>query len=138
MSGEGLVSVRLPRSLLGAFRASTDRQGISIHEAARRVVSFLPSFTLDELKSLTEPPRELDTPRVSLYVGWDALDILASLTGDGVFTTSGIFRRLIYGLVVTKDVEFVQHNEHWKLQIAKRQYCEKTSRGRAEKGPSCA
>jgi hypothetical protein len=118
MSGEGLVSVRLPRSLLGAFRALAERQGIGIHEAARRVVSFLPSLTPDAFKSLPEPPRELDTPRVSLYVGWDGLDVLACLTSGSILTNSCIFRRLLYGLLVTKEIEFVQQNGHWKLQIA--------------------
>lgn len=118
MSGDGVISVRLPRSLLDAFRASAERQGIGMHEAASRVTSYLPSLTTDALMTLREPPRELDTPRVSLYVGWDGVDVLASLTSASVLTNSCIFRRLLYGLLVTKEIEFVQHNGHWKLQIA--------------------
>jgi hypothetical protein len=130
MSGEGIISVRLPRSLLGAYRASAKRQAISIHEAARRVLSFVLSFGPDNIKSLPEPPRELDTPRISLYVGWNAIDQLEAATAGGFLTNSRIFRRLLYGLLITKEIEFVQKNEHWKLQIASRKSIENSiSRG---------
>jgi hypothetical protein len=116
MSGDGVLSVRLPLSLLGAFRASATRQGISIHEAATRVVSFLPSLSQDDLKALTEPPRELETPKVSLYIGWRGIDVLASVVRGGTLSNSQILRRILFGLLITKTVSFVQQNQQWKLQ----------------------
>ena len=65
MSGDGLISARIPRSLLQALQASAQRQGISLHEAARRLTDKLPSLTQADLRGLKEPPREPDSPRVS-------------------------------------------------------------------------
>lgn len=138
MSGDGLVSVRLPRSLLGAFSAAAERQSISIHEAARHMIFLLPSLTPDALASLPEPPRELDAPRVSFYLGWDVLDVLMSFTSDYRTTNSTIFRRLLYGLFVTKRIEFVQQSESWKLQIKSGNNTENMSLNGLENGPSCA
>ena len=97
MGGEGLVSVRLPGSLLAAFRASTDRQGITVHHAARSLIAGLESLTTDNLKALREPASEVDAPRVSLYIGWDLLDVLADATRESNLTNSSIVRRLLYG-----------------------------------------
>lgn len=124
MSGHGLVSVRMPRSLLEALGASAQRQGISMHEAARRLTDKLPSLTRDDLRTLKEPPREQDSPRVSLYIGWDLLDVLADATQESNLTNSSIFRRLLFGFLVTKQVEFVQQGDTWKLQIVSTKHSE--------------
>lgn len=117
MSGDGVVSVRLPRSLLGAFRLAAERKGLTVHDAARFVINALPSLTLDELKALREPPGELDTPRVSLYIGWRSLDVLARTTQDTSLTNSTVLRRLLFSLFVTKQIAFVQKDGSWKLQL---------------------
>src|SRR4029077_10342889 len=110
MSGYGLVSVRIPRSLLEALKASAQRQGISIHEATRRFTDKLPSLTRDDLRTLKEPPGEQDTPRVSLYIGWELFDVLADATHESNLTNSSIFRRLLYGFLVIKQIAFVQQD----------------------------
>jgi hypothetical protein len=138
LSGDGVVTVRLPLSLLGAVRATAQEHGISIHEAASRWLSYLPSLSSDDLRALKEPPREFDTPKISLYVGWRVIDALSAATRSSVLTNSTILRRLLYALLVTNDLEFVQHNDCWKLQIAKSKSSEKTSFHSAEKGPQCA
>ena len=132
MSGDGLISVRMPRSLLDAFRAAAQRQGISIHEAARRLTERLPSLTGDDLRALKEPPREQDSPRVSLYIGWDLLDVLADATHESNLTNSSIFRRLLYGFLVTKQVAFVQQGNDWKLQIISTKHSEHSISERGE------
>lgn len=118
MSGDGVISVRLPLSLLAAFRTAAEHQGLTVHEAARGLIAALPSITQDQLMELNEPPPEVNTPRVSLYVGWRAVDALIVATRDSTRTNSTIFRRLLYGLLVTREIAFVQQNGHWKLQIA--------------------
>jgi hypothetical protein len=138
MSGDGVISVRLPRSLFGALRATADQHGISIHEAARRWTSYLPSLSEDDLKALTEPPRELDTPKVSLYLGWRVIDALTIATRNSALTNSTIIRRLLYAVLVTDDIEFVQQNDRWKLQITKSKSSEQPGFYNAEKGPQCA
>lgn len=117
MSGDGVISVRLQQSLLGCFRASAEHQGITIHEAAKRLIFVLSSITFDQIMELKEPPAELTNPRISLYVGWRALDALVIATRQSKLTNSAIFRRLLYGLLVTNEIAFVQQNGQWKLQI---------------------
>jgi len=117
MSGDGVISVRMPLSLFGALRASAARQGISVHEAATRLVSYLPSLSQEDLRGLAEPPKELESPKVSLYIGWRAVDVLASVARGGTLSNSQILRRVLFGLLVCRSLSFVQHNEHWKLQI---------------------
>jgi hypothetical protein len=138
MSGDGVVTVRLPLSLLGAVRATAQEHAISIHEAARRWVSYLPSLSPDDLRVLKEPPREFDTPKTSLYLGWRVVDVLSAATRNSGLTNSTIIRRLLYAVLVTDDLEFVQQNDRWKLQITKSKSSEKTSFYTAEKGPQCA
>ena len=132
MSGDGLISIRMPRSLLDAFRAAAQRQGISIHEAARRLTERLPSLTGGDLRALTEPPRESDTLRVSLYIGWNLLNRLADATQESNLTNSDIFRRLLYGFLVTKQVQFVQQGDNWKLQIVSTKHSEHSISERGE------
>jgi hypothetical protein len=138
MSGDGVVTVRLPLSLLGAVRATAQEHGISIHEAAGRWISYLPSLSPGDLKALREPPREFDMPKVSLYVGWRVVDALTVATRNSDLTNSTIIRRLLYAVLVTNDIEFVQQNDRWKLQIAKSKNSEKSGFYNAGKGPRCA
>ncbi len=138
MSGDGVISVRLPLSLLGALRATAQEHCTSIHEAAARWISYLPSLSPDDLRTLKEPPRELDTPKVSLYVGWRVVDALTVATRNSGLTNSTIIRRLLYAVLVTDDLEFVQQNDRWKLQITKSKTSEIASFNSAEKGPQCA
>jgi hypothetical protein len=119
MSGDGVVSVRLTRSLYETFQAITAQQGSTIHSAARRVIVALPSLTLNDLRGLREQPREIDMPRVSLYVGWRCVEILTAYTHDFPLSLSTIFRRVLFGLLICKTVEFVQNDEKsdFKLRL---------------------
>lgn len=119
MSGDGVVSVRLPRSLLGSFQEVTERQGSTVHAAARGLVSALASLTEDDVKALKEPPCELDKQRISLYVGWRLIDVLIGITRHSTLTNSSVFRRLLYGLLVTREIEFVQDGDRWKLRFVR-------------------
>lgn len=138
MSGDGVISVRLPLSLLGAFRAMAKQHDMNIHEAAGLWLSYLSYLSQDDLKALREPPRECDTPKVSLYVGWRVVDALTVATRNSNLTNSTIFRRFLYALLVTNDLKFVQQDEHWKLQIANANCTETSNFNSAGKGPSCA
>jgi hypothetical protein len=138
MCGDGVISVRLPLSLLGLFRATAEQHSISFHEAARRWISYLPSLSRDDLDALREPPHEFDTPKVSLYVGWRAVDVLTVATRNCTLTNSTILRRLLYGLLVTNELRFVLQNESWELKIVPEKNTGNADFDDAEKGPSCA
>jgi hypothetical protein len=135
MSGDGVISIRLPLSLLGAFRTAAAGQNLTIHEAARRLIAFIPDLTQDELMQLKEPPHEFDSPRISLYVGWQSIDALTRETKNSILGNSNIFRRLFYGLFVTKELEFVQRNDQWKLRIVNTTNGEKSRLAEVEKEP---
>jgi hypothetical protein len=104
MSGNGLISVRLPRSLMAAFEENAARTGIDVHEAARRLIHSLGEVSDDELISLPEPQRESDNPRISLYIGWPQIETLAAVSERTQLSMSQIVRRLIYGAVVGRSV----------------------------------
>lgn len=116
MGGDGVTSFRLPRFLLERLRAAAAQQGISIHEAVSRVVLCLASLSSDELRALPEPPREPNTPKISLYIGWPAIDELAFVARGGTLSNSQILRRVLYGLLISKNISFVQRDGGWKLQ----------------------
>jgi hypothetical protein len=117
MSGDGVISVRMPRSLLEVYRAGADAKGLTIHDAARSVIDDLPDLTAEELDNLKEPPQEDDSPRVSLYVGRRYVDALNEVTCDSTLSVSSIFRRILYGLLVSGTVEFVQNGDGSYLTI---------------------
>jgi hypothetical protein len=83
------------------------------------MIVMLPDLAVDELKQLRDPPYEPYTARVSLYIGWRAVHILTVTMHDSTLTNSTIFRGLLYGLLVTKELQFVQQDGDWKLRIAR-------------------
>src|SRR6202043_3372653 len=118
MSGNGVISFRLPLPLLEAFRAAAARQGISMHDAVGRLVSCLWSLSQDDLRALADPPRTRESQKISLYGGWRAIDELASVARGGTLSNSQILRRVLFGLLISKNILFVQQNGQWKLQIS--------------------
>src|SRR5258708_15499428 len=104
VSGAGLVSIRLPRSVMEAFEADAMYTGIDRHEAARRLISCLGTVTDDHLVNLAEPPKESENPRLSLYLGWPHAQTLATVPRRTQLSVSCIVRRLIYGLAVTRAI----------------------------------
>jgi hypothetical protein len=116
MSGDGVISVRMPASLVGALKATATTQGISVHEAAARILSRVSSITIDDLLALSEPPHEGTNPRASMYVGWRCVDALNLASKKSKLCNSTVIRRVLYGFLVQRSLEFVQDNGSWKLQ----------------------
>jgi hypothetical protein len=117
MSGQGLISVRIPRSLLHVFRTAASCSRRTQHSAARFLILGLKGLTLDQLSAIPEPPQELDSPRVSLYVGSRCVAALTEVTQKTQLSASSIVRRLAYGLFVNKSIWFVQNSasQEWLL-----------------------
>jgi len=116
MSGDGLISVRIPRSLFELLRTALQRSGRDLHGGSRFLISHADVLAPDEFALMPEPPNETDDPRVSLYVGRYALT-LEEISTRTHLSKSSVFRRLVYGLFVTKSLGFVQHSENrqWRL-----------------------
>lgn len=117
MSGYGLISIRIPRTLVAALLSGTRHaDSADLHGRARLLLSCLKDFSPDDLILLPEPPREMDSPRISLYVG-RYRTVLSELTARTQLSKSSIFRRIAYGFFVTRSVRFVQHRatKDWQL-----------------------
>lgn len=138
MSGEGIVSVRLPPTLREAFQAMAHSQGLTVHDASRRLVVALYTLSQDDLKKLKEPPWEPGSQRISLYIGWRCIGALWAATRNSTLTNSTIFRRLFYGLFVSQEIEFVQRSEPGKPLFAYRKANAKTLSNEVTNRPSCA
>jgi hypothetical protein len=139
MSGQGLISVRIPRSLLDAFRTAASRSKRTLHGATRFLILGLKGLTPNQLLSIPEPPRELDSPRVSLYVGSRCVATLTEFVHKTQLSASSIVRRLAYGLFVNKSLRFVQNsaNKEWLLVSVQNGY-ENGLRNRKGEKPDAA
>jgi hypothetical protein len=117
MSGQGLISVRIPRSLLDVFRTAASCSKRTLHGAARFLILGLKGLTPDQLSAIPEPPQELDSPRVSFYVGSRCVAALTEVSQKTRLSVSSIVRRLAYALFVDKSIWFVQNsaNKEWFL-----------------------
>jgi hypothetical protein len=117
MSGRGLISVRIPRSLLYAFRTASSCSKRNLHGAARFLILGSKGLTPNQLSAIPEPPQEPDSPRVSLYVGSRCVAVLTEFVGRTKLSASSIVRRLAYGLLLNKSIRFVQNptNNEWIL-----------------------
>lgn len=116
MSGEGSVMVRCPKSVLGAFRASARLLGLTVDDWGRNLIELLPSLDEDELMSLPDPPREQESSHITLWVGWNAVDTLASITRRSNLTNSTILRRVFYAPHVTGEIVLVQDGENRQIK----------------------
>ncbi len=119
VSGQGLISVRLPRSLMEGFEANASEAGMDVHETIRQLVLSLRELTDGELASLPEPPREPDNPRLSLYVGWPQMDALSAVSRRTQLSMSRVVRRLIYGLVVTGSIRLDRNGNNQGLDSSR-------------------
>lgn len=117
MSGDGVVSVRVPKSLLETFRMAVDAAEYTVHDAAEATIDCLDSITDEDLRALPEPPREAETPRISFYVGLEYVDALAAVAQGSGLTVSSIFRRVIFGVLVCRTLEVVQTKSGWKFKL---------------------
>jgi hypothetical protein len=119
MGGEGLISVRFPRTLLESFHIALQRSGHDLHSGARLLVSHLDKLSDKELVSIPEPPHEQDNPRVSLYVGRRWIDALTEISHETHLPVSSVIRRIVYGILITKSLRFVQNSETKELFLVR-------------------
>jgi len=120
------ITVRVPLSLFGAFRASAERLGVTTSEAVKILTAAASWLPPDQLRSLEEPPQEMETARLSFHLNWNSVDALMITTRNSLLTNSALFRRLLHGLLVTKEISFVQQEGQFKLRISSRNNPENT------------
>jgi len=104
MSGAGVISIRLPSSLIEALEANALRAGMDIHGAARQLIEGIRELTDAEIAALPDPPKELDNPRLSLYVGWAHVETLRAVSDRAQLSVSDVVRRLVYRQVADEPI----------------------------------
>ena len=103
MSGRGLVSVRLPESMLGKLRLAARRRGMSTNEFARTGVGVLVGLSGSQIMEIPDPPLEAANPRLSLYLGQEELQSLNAAATSSGLTASGVLRRVL-NAALTKNL----------------------------------
>ena len=119
MSGIGLLSVRLPKSLLVAFRAGATH---GVHSATRFLVGSLATFTVAELQSLEEPTMGPGAPSLTLCLKAPGLAALNQASERSGLSGSDIVRRLVHGFFVADTLREVQRadNRKWEIELIER------------------
>jgi uncharacterized membrane protein YdbT with pleckstrin-like domain len=111
MSGRGLVSVRLPESMLSRLRLAAHRQGVSANSFARTVVDGLAGLSGSQINEIPEPPVEAANPRLSVYLGQDRVEVLnAAATSSGISPSSAL-RKALHAALTRNLIPSVQTEE---------------------------
>ena len=108
MSGRGVKSVRLPRSLLKKRRAESSERGKTLHNEIRAVVCRIEHFDVSQLRGLPNPPHEPNPVRLSLYLGPEGVNRLNAAARKSGLTSSTLLLRLLYALPEIRRIKFVQ------------------------------
>jgi hypothetical protein len=111
MSGRGLVSVRLPESMLERLRLAARRQGVSTNDFARTVVDGLVGLSGSQIREIPEPPSDAASLRLSVYLGQERLQVLnAAATSTGISPSSAL-RRALNAALTRNLIPSVQSEE---------------------------
>jgi hypothetical protein len=101
------ITINLPHSLCGTFRAAASNQAMSEREACRRIVYGLSGLTDADLRSLPEPPPEYRNRDLRIELEWQDLDKLSEVSRVCRLTVSTIFRRTFYAILITRTIRFI-------------------------------
>jgi len=108
MSGRGLVSVRLPESMLVKLHLAARRRGMSTNDFARTVVDGLVGLSGSQIQEIPEPPLEAANPRLSLYLGQERLQVLHAAATSSGLSPSSVLRRAQNAAVTKNPIPPVQ------------------------------
>lgn len=105
MSGRGLVSVRLPQSMLDRLWATTRQQGLTVNQYARNVVAGLAGLNGPQIRQIPEPASESRNPRLSVYLGDAGVQTLSSAALASGISPSSVLRRALSS-AMTANLQF--------------------------------
>jgi hypothetical protein len=111
MSGRGLVSVRLPESMLERLRLAARRQGVSTNDFARTVVDGLVGLSGSQIREIPEPPSDAANPRLSVYLGQERLQVLNAAATNSGLSPSSALRRALNAALTRNLIPSVQPEE---------------------------
>jgi hypothetical protein len=118
MSGRGLVSVRLPQSMLQRFHSTARGRGMSTNDFARSIVSGLVGVRGSQIRELPEPPLESVNQRLSLYLGSEGLKVLNAAAASSGLRPSSVLRRAVGAALAMKVLPSVQRANEQSEQSA--------------------
>jgi hypothetical protein len=108
MSGRGLVSVRLPRSILQRLHSTARGRGMTTNQLARIVVSGLVGISGSKIREMAEPTLESVNQRLSLYLGSEGVEVLNAASARSGLSASRVLRRAFGATFATGHVLTVQ------------------------------
>ena len=117
MSGRGLVSCRLPESMLERLGTVATGRAMSTNELARTVVDGLPGLSGSQIRSIPEPRLEATNPRLSLYLGQEGLQVLNAAATSSGLSPSSVLRRALNAAVTRNLITPVQRPTNRKDEL---------------------
>lgn len=108
MSGHGLVSVRLPQSMLHKLHVTAGRRGLRTNELAQIIVNGLEGLSGSQIREIPEPSLEATNPRLSVYLGQKGLQVLNTAATSSSLSPSSALRRALNAALTTKSFSPVQ------------------------------
>ncbi len=117
MSGRGLVSSRLPESMLERLGTVATGRAMSTNELARTVVDGLPGLSGSQIRSIPEPRLEATNPRLSLYLGQEGLQVLNAAATSSGLSPSSVLRRALNAAVTRNLITPVQRPTNRKDEL---------------------
>ena len=117
------VVVSLPASLQFALEDALFRQAISLRDASARLICGLSGLTDADLRSLSEPPREVRNTTIALPLTLSELDRLSEASRVSRLALSSILRRIFYATLITRRVRFRSTKSGIGFQLEMTQLC---------------
>jgi len=115
-----LIVFYLPDSLSTLILEKSDEHCRRTGNVIERLIEALETFHGEQICTLQDPPKERILRPVSFLVDYRCIEMLvAKLNGTGVAQSQAI-RRLLYALLVTKELEIVVQD--WEIKMQKAQF----------------
>jgi hypothetical protein len=112
------VAFLLPESLSQAFREEADKQQVSSDEVMETLLDVLLTLDVVDLVNLEEPSIEGRSSRARFLVESKCLEFLFGAIQRSRLSQSQIMSRVLYALLVTKELKIVVSD--WKVKLQRK------------------
>jgi hypothetical protein len=102
------LTIDMPSSLHELIVNAAANEQISVDELCKQIAKGLRGVTDADLAFLREPPKERKRSKLTIAVSRECLEQLYKVSGVSLLAISSTFRRICFGLFVTRAVRFVE------------------------------
>lgn len=117
----GVIEIKLSDSLWSAFSASVRRQGLTMDVAVTRLIDGLHGLTRGDLSELVEPPREKVNRICTYRIEQHRKHLIEHFSFTTGFSYHTVLRRILYALVVSKEIAFFNSQTEPGMQLRRTQ-----------------